>query len=111
MAKKYLKAEEIVGLWALHNKGLNGLQISKKVGIAHSTASDWVRDIQTMLNGGRVARTKGLNDLKVAIGIIKNNSLSGEVKSEGRRKLLEAIDAYVEEEVRERFNRLNKMLG
>lgn len=111
MAKTYLKTDQIVELWGLHKRGLNSQEIGEKLGISHNTASDWVRDIQAILNGVKVSRQKGLNDLKQAVKIIKAKGSNGAVKSMARQKLIDAIDEYVEEEVRERFSRLNKMLS
>lgn len=112
MSKKYLKADEIVELWGLHKKKLSPAEIGTKLGISHSTAADWVRDIDATLNGARVDRTKGLNDLIQAVKIIKAKSLqNGAAKNPARQNLIDAIDAYVEAEVRDRLTRLTKMLA
>ena len=110
MSKTYLKAEAIVNLWSLYKKGMSNTQIANKLNISSTTVATWVRDVTSMLNGQKVERTTGMTDLTQAITIIKNNSINGRgIKSDAMKKLLQALDEYVEERVGERFNRLSKM--
>ena len=112
MSKTYLKADKVVELFTLHKKGKNYSYIGGKLAVSPTTVRTWVRDIEAMLAGRRVDRSKGMDDLKEAVQVIKNQGIaSGEYVTAAKAKMLKAIDEYVEAELRERLNRLKSMLG
>ncbi len=110
MSRKYLKSEEIINLWTLHTKGTNAGNIAAKLGTSSHTVLNWIKDIESSLNGIKVVREKGGTELKAAVCAIKKVALNGEAKSEAFQKLLSAIEEYVESELGNRIRKLSEMV-
>lgn len=110
MARKYLKSEEIIKVWNLHKKGISAVSIAAQFEVSSTTISNWVKDIESLLSGLKVIREKGGHELKVAVQAIKSAMANCEAKSEKYKKLLSAIEEYVDEEVKVRISKLSEIV-
>lgn len=72
--RKYLNATEVMILWDTYNKSFSYGEASSTVGVVNSTGYHWIKDIQALLAGEKVERSRGGDVLRQVFKNIKQEN-------------------------------------